>query len=355
MVLNTDGLFTFSTPIPYGGSYDVTILLPQPSGLICKVFHGTGSPVTADVTSVRVICYAQSAYVADTVGNMRYCTLNNIDGTFNTCTTTPSSGAPAWLPAGVALATMDDAMYAYVADIVGSVYKCTLNTDGTFNTCTAETPAIPPFLGSFAISFSTVNNTQYAYISTDIPSGVSHCTINSTSGELNTCTPTPLSAPVWNPVEIAFATISSIQYAYVADGTPMGGAIYQCTLNYDGTFNNCLTTPVSPPAWAAPTGIALITVNGSQYAYIADVSTGMYLCEVYPTGGLLHDCIPTATPAPGQPNSVTIGTVNGTRYAYVSGTNVYRCEINPTTAALENCLVTPAASPFAAYAAAIMN
>jgi len=51
-----NGAFQFSQTIPYGGSYDVTVGLPQPNGQVCTPSNNTGSNVKANVTGVLVNC-----------------------------------------------------------------------------------------------------------------------------------------------------------------------------------------------------------------------------------------------------------------------------------------------------------
>ena len=55
LAINSDGFFTFMTPVPYGGSYNVSVFT-QPSGQFCSVTAGSGGPVTMDVNTVVVTC-----------------------------------------------------------------------------------------------------------------------------------------------------------------------------------------------------------------------------------------------------------------------------------------------------------
>jgi hypothetical protein len=52
--LNTDGSFTFPTPVLEGSSYNVTILL-MPAGQVCSVTNGSGT-AESNVTNVQVSC-----------------------------------------------------------------------------------------------------------------------------------------------------------------------------------------------------------------------------------------------------------------------------------------------------------
>jgi hypothetical protein len=55
LTLSANGPFSFVTPVVFNGTYAVTVAT-QPAGAICTVQHGTGAGVTANVTSLAVIC-----------------------------------------------------------------------------------------------------------------------------------------------------------------------------------------------------------------------------------------------------------------------------------------------------------
>ncbi|MDO3381594.1 hypothetical protein [Gilvimarinus algae] len=57
LVVLADGPFAFSTPLPVGASYDVTVL-SQPVGQSCSVSGGNGTVSGGAVTSVSVTCSA---------------------------------------------------------------------------------------------------------------------------------------------------------------------------------------------------------------------------------------------------------------------------------------------------------
>ena len=64
--LTADGAFSFATPVAYGGSYSVTVGT-QPGGQTCTVGSASASGVTADVSSIRVICSADSYTIGGSV------------------------------------------------------------------------------------------------------------------------------------------------------------------------------------------------------------------------------------------------------------------------------------------------
>jgi hypothetical protein len=59
LTVAADGSFTFPTPIPYGGSYAVTVGT-QPNGQYCTVADATGSNVIAGQSGVSVSCQSNS-------------------------------------------------------------------------------------------------------------------------------------------------------------------------------------------------------------------------------------------------------------------------------------------------------
>ena len=69
MVVNSNGSFSFSTPISYGGSYSVTVN-QQPTGQTCTVAQGAGSNVQAAVSNVTVSCSPSSYTIGGAVSGL---------------------------------------------------------------------------------------------------------------------------------------------------------------------------------------------------------------------------------------------------------------------------------------------
>jgi hypothetical protein len=65
LTIVANGIFTFATPIPSGGSYSVTVLT-QPPAQNCMVTAGSGT-ATANVTTVQVTCSAVTYTIGGTV------------------------------------------------------------------------------------------------------------------------------------------------------------------------------------------------------------------------------------------------------------------------------------------------
>lgn len=240
-------------------------------------------------------------YVADgqSTGAIYQCSLNT-SGVLTNCNATPSGAN--WSPQFIAFATIGGTPFGYVIDANHDTYACTVNADGSFNSCNQILSA--GVAEASALAFTTIVSssieTQYAYISA-INNGVQQCTINNTDGSLIGCGSTPvIGAPAWTPQAIAIATVGSTQYAYVADGN--ASVIYKCTISNSGALSACAQTPNSGAPWGSLTNVWIATIDGGQYAYIADnVSSTVYRCIVHANGVLVaSDC--TATPSSSAPS-----------------------------------------------------
>lgn len=224
--------------------------------------------------------------------------------------------------------------HGYIVDNGGEVYYCSVDpTSGLFTSCSATPTGSPGWFNVHAIAFALADDgNPFAYVTDEGGSEVYRCSLNSDGTfTSSTCSTTPASNPFSSPTGIAFATVNGTQYAYVAD---FGNAeVYRCSLNSDGTFENgsCSATPSSGAPWTAGFGtaydIAFTTVNGTQYAYVADnqhgaSSTGfVWKCSVDSDGGL-SSCVNTLAGGVGtSPASVDFTTVDGTQRAYVGQTN----------------------------------
>lgn len=265
----------------------------------------------------------------------------------------------------VTFATVNGVQYAYVTDPSGAVYQCTMNTNGSFSQCTA-TASLPAF-GSWQardLAFATFN-VQYAYIVDPGNNVVYQCALDP-SGNLLNCqqSPSPYSLPTLAPFGITFAADpNGAQHAYISDAGSGGpgnfGDVLRCSMLNDGSFSTCTQTPsVGAPNWI-PYAVALTTVHGTQYAYVADNGTGtpghVYRCTLNTDGSFVNSgCV--QTPANDSslinwyPYEIAFHTLNGTNYAYVvnsSGSsigNIYRCSLD-STGLFTDCVLTPTTPP----------
>ncbi|MDR3477858.1 MAG: hypothetical protein P4M14_07490 [Gammaproteobacteria bacterium] len=242
--------------------------------------------------------------------------------------------------------TLNLTQYGYVGDSISKhIYQCVVNANGgDFSNCgITPTNGIPfqsPFSVAYAIVFTTVNGTRYGYV-TDTDAGAAYqCTLNA-NGTFNICGPTPtVGAPGWVPQGLTFATVNGTQYAYVAD---INGNMYQCTLNTNGSFNTCNITNggMTPSTWS-PSVSAFVTINGVQYGYVADAFNGAIdQCTLNPDG-TFNVCTPTYSGL-GDPEALTFATFNNILYAYVGAAanhKLYQCTLN-SNGSFNACTLTP--------------
>lgn len=97
LTLTADGAFTFATPVAEAGSYAVTVATP-PVGQSCSVTQGSGSNVTADVSSVEIGCTTLSYPLGGTLSGLpggTQITLQDSGGNDLTLTADGAFGFPA--------------------------------------------------------------------------------------------------------------------------------------------------------------------------------------------------------------------------------------------------------------------
>jgi len=154
LTVSTNGSFTFTTPVNYGGSYVVTVLT-QPTGQTCTVSSGSGSNVTADVTGVVVNCTTNTL----TIHAPSTATLN-----------TPFTVTVDLIPPGTASVTLTS------SDCTLSSGPGSLAVDGssvTFNQVTIT--AAPSFACTITASAGSAYSSSTATISPILTAGVLGC------------------------------------------------------------------------------------------------------------------------------------------------------------------------------------
>jgi hypothetical protein len=104
LTLTTNGSFSFATPVGFNGTYAVTVGT-EPADATCTVQGGTGAGMTANVTSIAVVCSPITFTLRGTLNNLAsglQVTLENnaadpltlsADGTFTFSTPVADSGA----------------------------------------------------------------------------------------------------------------------------------------------------------------------------------------------------------------------------------------------------------------------
>lgn len=258
-------------------------------------------------------------------------------------------------------ATVDGTQYAYILE--NGVTYCSINSDSTFNHCIPTTAPTTGMNHPHGIAFATFNQ-QYAYLTDPNSSSLFQCTIDTTSGDLSSCSEYS-DGNIDAALGIAFNTDGNgAQHAYVADAAT---GMLVCPMNATtGSFMSspgCTTTPSlgAAPSWV-PYGIAFTTARGTRYAYVADNGTGanfghVYRCLLNADGTFKNNsCVATPTDtssfAPWNPSYIAFTTFNGIQYAYVVNNqsvnigSIYRCTVDETTGLLtQDCIKTPDIDP----------
>jgi predicted RNA-binding protein with TRAM domain len=144
--LNSDGSFTFSTPIAEGSTYNVTVLT-QPVAQTCTVINGSGTLGAANVTNVSVSCVTNSTTLtASSTGTIP---VNGGSGSItvtNTGTTATAYNISAMLPGGWSGVTQDSSDCAALAPNGG--------------TCTLTFTSTAPYVAQGSISITGDNITS---------------------------------------------------------------------------------------------------------------------------------------------------------------------------------------------------
>ncbi|MET3122918.1 hypothetical protein AAKU67_002527 [Oxalobacteraceae bacterium GrIS 2.11] len=113
--INGSTSFAFSTPVPAGGSYAVTVGT-QPSGQVCTVSNGTGSNLAANIGNISVSCVSTAnPYLAPP------CNYSATTSTLKITTTTCPGGTQGSAYGGCTIsATGGTPPYKFCADTSGS-------------------------------------------------------------------------------------------------------------------------------------------------------------------------------------------------------------------------------------------
>jgi len=239
ITVTANGAFNFVTPVAYNGSYAVTVGT-QPTGQICTVNSGSGSNVTASVSSVSVTCSSITYAVGGTVSGLgvgQQVTLKNnaadpitvtANGAFNFVTPVAYNGSYAVTvgtqPTGQ-ICTVSSGSGSNVTASVSSVsVTCssityavggTVSGLGVGQQVTLKNNAADPITvtanGAFNFVTPVAYNGSYAVTVGTQPTG-QICTVNSGSGSNVT------------------ASVSSVSVACVPGPHPYDGA-FSCSLN----------------------------------------------------------------------------------------------------------------------------
>jgi hypothetical protein len=278
--VTANGAFIFSTPVPYNGSYAVTVAT-QPTGKTCSVSNGSGAGVVANITDVTVTCSTDTFTIGGSVAGLaagQQLTLYNngadptnvtangafafaapvaVDGSYavtvgtqpvgQTCTV--SNGSGAGVTANVTDVTVTCSTNTFT--IGGSVsglaagQQVTLRNGAEFLTRNAD--------GAFTFATPVAYNGSYAVTVSTQPTGQT-CTVSNGSGSGVTANVTNITV-----------TCSTLTYTIGGTVTGLGGG-QQVTLRNGAEF-------LTRRSNGAFTFVTRVAYNGSYAVTIATQPT----------------------------------------------------------------------------------
>lgn len=208
LTVSANGAFTFATPVAHGGSYSVTVGT-QPVGGTCTVSSGSGSNLSANVSSVSVSCTVPAIswfYVPD-YGNARVLgySLNRTTGALSSIPGSPWAAGTnnRWV------ATNPARTFLYSANTgADTVSAYTVNASTGALTAVAGSPFAT---GTTPTSVEVSPNGKFAYVTNANGGSVSGYTIDQVTGALTPMPGSPFAAGNL-PTKIAISPQSNFAY-----------------------------------------------------------------------------------------------------------------------------------------------
>ena len=315
LAVSADSAFTFVMPVPFNGSYAVTVGT-QPTGQTCTVSNGSGSGVVADVSNVAVTCSTNIFSVGGTLAGLaagQQVTLNNnssdpltvnADGTFTFVAPVTYNGSYAVTVgtqpnAGKTCTVSNGSGSGVVANITNVTVACSTNTytigatvsglvAGEQVTLTnGGNPLTVTFAQQGALrTFSTpvTYNGSYAVTVGTQPNAGKTCTVSNGSGSGVVANITNVTVACSTNNYAIGGTITGLISTQQVTLNNNGGDPLTLTVGSGGTFT--FATPVAfgtgyaVTVGTSPTGETCRITNGTGTNVAADVSTVSINCRL---------------------------------------------------------------------------
>lgn len=337
LTVSGNSAFTFAARVDQNGSYAVTVVT-QPNAQSCAVMSGSGSSVSANVTSVTVTCTnrPQFAYVVNSGSN----TLSQyaIDASGTLLPLSVATVATGHSPESV---TVDPTRkYVYVTNLSDdTVSQYVIQSDGSL---APNTPAVVAVgRGPWALAASATGG--WVYVVNSVDDTISEFSINSSGALVATSV-----APVSTGVEPWHLTLSPDgKYAYVADhgnAAPGGMTIHQYAVDPTTGALTALNPATVPTAFPYPGGIAVDPT--SAYVYLSNINGRTVSEFAIGTDGALTDLNPASVAAGTEPVYLAFDPTG--KYAYEAN---YTLDFGPAPGTVSQYTVgtggqlTPMATP----------
>lgn len=210
LTVNSNGSFTFSTPIAQGATYNVTILT-QPSTQTCTVTNGSGTAGASNITNVQVTCATNAYTVGGTVSGLSGTVMLQDNGGDN-------------------LTINNNGSFTFATPVAeGAPYSVTVLTQPTVQTCSLTN-------GSGTMGGANVTNVG-----------------------VNCITNTPTLSTSASQLALSVTGLTE----YGVSGAPSSGLARVITITNTGS-NIAVNLVVTPPTW--PAGTSSSTTCGSTLA-----------------------------------------------------------------------------------------
>lgn len=134
--------------------------------------------------------------------------------------------------------------YAYLPDAAtGSLAVCKPQEEGLLQFC-KDSGVGPYFTQPVAVALNiNLENELLAYVADISTNTVVVCRVDQITGLFSSCEDSGVGAIFNQPAGITFNSLTGTTYAYITNSgsnASYANSVYQCTLNSDGTFANCI-------------------------------------------------------------------------------------------------------------------
>lgn len=309
LTVTANGAFTFKTPIPYDGSYVVTVA-GQPTGEVCTVTQSSGAAITANVTNVSVTCSVEAFTVGGTVSGLatgQQLTLKNNGGdTLSLSANGPFTFRTPIAYGGAYSVTVGSQPTGQVCTVSnGSGKNVTYNITDVSVTCSAATFTVGGTVSGLA---SGTQVTLY-------DNGADPLTITA-DGTFTFATPVAYSGSY----AVTVATQPTSQTCLVSNGT--GSNV---SANISGVTVTCYQTQFTTPGnytWTVPAGVTSINVTAIGGG---GGGGGMWGASAGATGGAGAVVKSTLGVTPGQVLMLVVGGGGGAGASGPGSGGFYTC------------------------------
>jgi hypothetical protein len=327
--LTANGTFTFTTPVASGSAYKVTISV-QPTGETCTVTKGTGTVVSANVTTVVVTCkvltYTIGGTVSGLTGGASVTLLNNganaltvtANGTFTfttaldygaaydvtvgtqptgeSCTVTAGSGTVTKKVTTVKVACKASSTTFTIGGTVSGLNTSTSVTLLDNGTNSLKVTAN----GSFTFTTKLASGATYKVTVGTEPSGET-CTVTNGSGTVGSANVTNVAVACAASATFSIGgTVSGLNSSTSVTLLDNGANSLKVTANGSFTFTTKLASGAtySVTVGTQPTGETCTVTNGSGTVGSANVTNVAVACSSGTGGGGAYWIPYSASPAP---------------------------------------------------------